>query len=213
MSMSNYFSNQISTIEQLEALNIGKPSQAVQNKTITELDEHCIDFIRKCPFVVLSTSNKDGKCDASPRGDHRGFVFVLDNKHLLLPERPGNKRMDSIHNILSNPHIGLLFTIPGVEETLRIAGKAYITSNSKLLEKMAVNEKIPSLAIGVEVEECFIHCAKAFKRSKLWDSSSWIQKEERPNAAAILVDHIKIKELKLEKIEENLKESYTKRLY
>ncbi|WP_026672078.1 MSMEG_1061 family FMN-dependent PPOX-type flavoprotein [Alkalihalobacterium bogoriense] len=211
--MSHFFSNQISIIKHLEELNIGKPSLAVQNKTITELDEHCIDFIQKSPFVVLSTSNKAGKCDASPRGDERGFVLVLDNKHLVLPERPGNKRMDSIHNILSNPQIGLLFTIPGVEETLRIAGKAYIINDSKLLKKMAVNGRSPQLGIGVEVEECFIHCAKAFKRSKLWDCSSWIQEEERPNAAAILVDHIKMKELTLEIIKENLKESYLKRLY
>ena len=162
---------------------------------------------------MISTSDNLGFCDVSPRGDMPGFVRVLDNKHLIIPERPGNKRIDSMRNILLNPKVGLLFFIPGLGETLRVNGKACLVKDDELLEKMAVKGQKPIVGIGVEVEECFIHCAKAFKRSKLWEPSSWANKETLPSAAKILFEHAKIPNSSVDIIAERLQESYTKRLY
>lgn len=182
----------------------------MKRKVITYLDSHCVDFISKSPFLVISTSNNEGYCDVSPRGDAPGFVLVLDEKRLIIPERPGNRRIDSMRNILSNPRVGLLFLIPGMEETLRVNGKATLVKDEEILEKMKVKERKPLLSIGVEVEECFIHCAKAFKRSKLWESNSWASKEFLPVASSILSAHSKISK---EDVDDILEESYTKRLY
>ncbi|PAM93531.1 phosphohydrolase, partial [Flavobacterium sp. IR1] len=149
-----------------ELLNmLGEPSLLAKRKVIDHIDRHVSEFLSKSPFVVISTANAAGLCDASPRGDAPGFVSILDSKTLIIPERPGNKRLDSIKNILQNSHIGLLCIIPGLNETLRINGKARVTNDQNLLESMSVKGKIPILGIVVEVEECFIHCAKAFIRS------------------------------------------------
>ncbi|MGO4183936.1 pyridoxamine 5'-phosphate oxidase family protein [Paenibacillus sp. MCAF9] len=192
---------------------IGYPSELVQHKDITHLDEHCRDFIAKSPFVFISTSNSDGQCDGSPRGDTAGFVHVIDDKHLVIPERPGNKRIDSLRNILSNPQIGLVFLIPGLGETLRINGRAFITKDNELLAIMAVNEKIPLLGIVVAVEECFLHCAKAFRRSKLWESHSWLPKNELPSPSKIIASHVNLEGVTSELVAARLEQGYTKRLY
>ncbi|MBB6452368.1 hypothetical protein HNQ94_000813 [Salirhabdus euzebyi] len=189
---------------------LGTPSKLVENKVITYLDGNCIEFLAKSPFLVMSTANENGACDASPRGDAPGFVHVLDEKHLVIPERPGNKRIDSMRNILTNPSVGLIFIIPGLEETLRINGRAEIIKDEELLQKMEAQGKIPLLGICVEVEECFIHCAKAFKRSKLWDPESWTNQKNLPSPAKILSEHAKIPNQEVQKL---LQESYTKRLY
>ncbi|MHA7966727.1 MSMEG_1061 family FMN-dependent PPOX-type flavoprotein [Paenibacillus sp. CAU 1782] len=118
-------------------------------------------------MLFLSTSDDKGFCDVSPRGDMPGSVTILDEKHFVIPERPGNRRIDSMRNILLNPRVGIIFIIPGLEETLRINGKAFVIKDNEILDLMKTNDKKPLLGIGVEVEECFIHCAKAFKRSKL----------------------------------------------
>jgi uncharacterized protein len=196
--------------EELEEL-IGQPSPLAKNKVIFYLDSHVIDFLLKSPLVILSTSDSNGFCDASPRGDAAGFIKVIDDHTFIIPERPGNKRLDSIRNILHNPKIGLLFLIPGLNETLRINGSAFITKDRNLLEQMNVAEKTPKLGIIVKVDECFIHCAKAFIRSNLWDSTSW--KSKLPNAAKILVTHAKSLQTNVKKVQEQLEESYTKRLY
>ena len=192
---------------------IGKPSERAVNKVITMLDDHCKQFISLSPFLMMATSNANGKCDNSPRGDAPGFVHVIDKEMLVIPERPGNKRLDSIMNILSNPQIGLVFLIPGLEETLRINGQAMIIKDEIMLEKMSVNGKRPILGIAVKVEECFIHCAKAFKRSNLWDDETWPSKDSLPRAASILKAHANLQGTSEEKIEEDFKESYRKRLY
>lgn len=162
---------------------------------------------------MISSSDKSGNCDVSPRGDMPGFIKVLNEKYLIIPERPGNKRIDTMLNILANPNVGLLFFIPGLEETLRVNGKACLVKDNELLEQMAVSGRMPLLAIGVEVEECFIHCAKAFKRSGLWDLSSWLDEKSLPSAAKMLFEHAKLPGSSTESIEERLRESYTKRLY
>ncbi|WP_053376397.1 pyridoxamine 5'-phosphate oxidase family protein [Paenibacillus sp. FJAT-27812] len=192
---------------------IGYPSEIVQQKSISHLDEHCRDYIAKSPFLFISTSNASGKCDVSPRGDAAGFVHVVDDHYLVIPERRGNKRMDSLCNILSNPEVGLIFLIPGLGETLRVNGRAFITKDSELLKPMAVNQIIPTVGIVVAVEECFLHCAKAFKRSGLWELETRIEKEKLPSASKILSAHIKLEGITSEVIAANLEEGYAKRLY
>ncbi|MCM3769112.1 MULTISPECIES: MSMEG_1061 family FMN-dependent PPOX-type flavoprotein [Priestia] len=158
----------------------------------------------------MATANHKAVCDSSPRGDHAGFVQVVDEKRLLIPERRGNQKVDSLENILTNSQIGLLFLIPGVEETLRINGKACIAKEKAILETMAVHNKTPLLAIGVEVQECFLHCSKAFKRSKLWDPESWETVETLPSAAKIVAEHAGISTIE---IRNNPKESKTDHFY
>ena len=213
--MTTTYKNIISTKEEFEEFRsfIGTPSQRAANKVISFIDEHCVDFISKSPFLSLATSNAEGECDVTPRGDAPGFVMVLDEQHLFIPERPGNKRMDSVHNIISNPNIGLLFLIPGLGETLRINGKAYICRDPELLEKSAVNGKSPLFGLLIEVKECYVHCAKAFIRSQLWDAESWLAKEALPSAPQMLVAHAKLPNATSDQVAKDLKESYPQRLY
>lgn len=206
------FKEPIRTKDELRSM-MGFPSELVKNKTIPMIDEHCRDFISKSPFLVLSTSDKEGYCDVSPRGDLPGFVQVLNENQIVIPERPGNKRMDSMRNILSNPRVGLIFFIPGLGETLRINGQAALIKDSKILESMAVKGKSPLVGIAVDVEECFIHCAKAFIRSGLWNPSSWQEKELLPSVATIISDHVNLPNTTAQTVEEGLKESYKERLY
>lgn len=212
MMDNSVFKRQIQTEQQLRDL-LGHPSEVVANKVIHELDEHCCDYITKSPFLCISTADASGACDVSPRGDAAGFVHIMVKKHLVIPERPGNRRCDSIRNILANPHIGILFIIPGLEETLRINGKACIIQDEDVLERMVVKGKKPLLGIGVYVEECYIHCAKAFKRSTLWEQTSWITAEQRPPIPTILASHVNRKGLTSNEIERSLFDSYQNRMY
>ncbi|WP_375336619.1 pyridoxamine 5'-phosphate oxidase family protein [Cytobacillus oceanisediminis] len=213
--MRSKYTDIITTKEEFESFReeIGQPSARAASKVITFIDEHCNDFISKSPFLTLSTSDSDGKCDVSPRGDSPGFVTVLDEQHLFIPERPGNKRMDSAHNIIANPNIGLLFLIPGLGETLRINGKAYICRDPELLEKSMVKGRAPLFGILVEAEECFIHCAKALIRSELWNGESWLAKEALPSAPAMLAAHAKLPNDTSEQAAKDLQDSYKNRLY
>jgi uncharacterized protein len=210
--MDKQFKELIHSEEELRTL-IGFPSELVERKMITYLDHNCEEYISKSPFLVISSSDQSGNCDVSPRGDMAGFVKVLNEKYLIIPERPGNKRIDTMRNILANPNVGLLFMIPGLGETLRVNGKACLVRDNELLEQMEVKGRKPLLGIGVEVEECYIHCAKAFKRSGVWDPSSWLDEKSIPSAAKILFEHANLPGSSTESIEERLRESYTKRLY
>lgn len=211
----NTFKNIIATKEEFALFReeIGQPSARAAGKVISFIDEHCIDFISKSPFLTMSTSNASGKCDVSPRGDAPGFVTVLDEQHLFIPERPGNRRMDTAHNLIENPNIGLLFLIPGLGETLRINGKAYICRDPELLEMSIANGRTPLFGILVEAEECFIHCAKALIRSGLWKGESWPAKESLPSAPAMLAAHTNLPNQTAEQVEKDLQESYKNRLY
>ncbi len=214
--MESIFKNTIKSIDEFETLRseIGNPSKLASNKVIYSLDPYSMDFINKSPFLIISTSDQNGGCDASPRGDEPGFVHILDEKHLFIPERPGNKRMDSITNILHNPHVGLIFMIPGMEETFRVNGKACISRDQKLLELTAVRGKLPFMGIGVEIEECYMHCAKAIKRSGLWTPERWLLGNELPVASAIIAAHVKSKlNVTEEEVRESLDDSYKNRLY
>ncbi|MFS0863170.1 pyridoxamine 5'-phosphate oxidase family protein [Fredinandcohnia sp. 179-A 10B2 NHS] len=206
------FQKELKTEQELRDI-VGFPNELVRNKSISFLDHNCINFITKSPFLIISSADEYGNCDASPKGDQRGFVHVLDEKHLVIPERQGNKRMDTMRNILTNPQIGLLFLIPGLEETLRVNGKATLVRDDDILEKMIIKGKKPLLGIVVEIQECFIHCAKAFKRSELWSPDTWEDKETLPYAAQIIFEHAKLPNTSVESIKKGLEESYTKRLY
>lgn len=192
---------------------LGYPSEMVMKKVIHHLDAHCRNFISMSPLLFISTSDDQGFCDASPRGDDPGSVLVLDEKHFVIPERPGNRRIDSIRNILLNPRIGIIFIIPGLEEMLRVNGKAFLIKDENILEQMKSRDRQPLLGIAVEVEECFIHCAKAFKRSRVWDNQSWAMDDTLPSISAILKDHVNSSEYTEEVIRKGLEESYEKRLY
>lgn len=210
--MKTNFKECITSQEELRNM-LGSPSLRGQNKVISTIDEHCREFIGKSPFLVLATSDAAGNCDSSPRGDAPGFVYVLDDQHLIIPERPGNKRVDSMFNIIENPRVGLLFLIPGMGETLRINGEATIIRDADILEKMAVNGKAPLFGIVVKVEQCFMHCGKAFKRSGLWEPEKWSAKEELPNAAKILADHVNLPGMTEDVVAEALLDGYKNKLY
>jgi PPOX class probable FMN-dependent enzyme len=136
--------------------------------------------------VCLATSDEAGNCDVSPRGDPAGFVRILDDRTLLIPERPGNRLVDSLRNILRNPRVGLLFVIPGVGDTLRVNGRATLTTDAALLAPSAVEEKVPRLGILVDIDTAYTHCSKAFLRSGLWDPAAFMRREELPSAGEVL---------------------------
>ncbi len=186
------FSNEAITSEKELREIIGIPHEFVIKKEISMIDEHCKKFISLSPLFFLSTSNAEGKCDVSPRGDFPSEIRILNDNQLVIPDRPGNKRVDSLINILSNPHIGLVFLIPGLDEVLRINGKATIIKNKEILDKMSINGKPPSLGIGVDVEESFIHCPRALKKARIWDSATWQNKETLPSVLEIFHAHLKI---------------------
>jgi hypothetical protein len=159
-----------------------------RRKELPALDQHARAFIARSPFLLLGTSGPDGRCDVSPKGDAPGFVHVLDDHHLVIPDRPGNKRLDGMRNILGNPHVGLIFLVPGNDFTLRVNGRAAITRDPALLRALAIQGKVPLLAIGVEVEEVFLHCARAFRRGRLWDHPTWPGPDALPSMPCILYD-------------------------
>ena len=165
---------------------IGSTTPVVQSKISDRLNDLTRQFIERSPFMLLATSSADGTCDVSPRGDPAGFVHIIDERTLLVPERPGNKLADSLRNVLDNPHVGLLFLIPGVGDTLRVNGRAVLTTDATLLEPLAVEGKTPRLGLLVEVDEVFTHCSKAFIRSDLWNPKRHIERSELPSQGEIL---------------------------
>ncbi|MDE0121333.1 MAG: pyridoxamine 5'-phosphate oxidase family protein [bacterium] len=166
------------------------PAPRAAQKVLDRLDEHCRNFIALSPFCVLSTSNAAGQPDASPRGDPPGFVRVLDERTLLLPDRPGNNQVDSLQNVVANPGVGLLFFVPGMNETLRVKGKAEIVTGQGLLEPMAVGGRAPLSGLKVTVEEAFLHCGRALLRGRLWDPSARIERSSYPSYGQVLADQI-----------------------
>ncbi|MDP8924800.1 MAG: pyridoxamine 5'-phosphate oxidase family protein [Chloroflexota bacterium] len=191
----------------------GEPSEVALKKEKAALNETMRAFIATSPFLLLATSGADGRCDVSPKGDAPGFVKVLDEKRLVIPDRIGNNRVDGHRNVLANGHIGLIFLIPGREDTLRVNGRARLTRDPELLASMLVQGKPPKLAIGVEVEECFMHCAKAFKRSRLWQADAWPSAQAAPSMAEILMETVKPVGMTLDDMEKRLEEGYRTRMY
>jgi len=167
----------ISNVAELREV-IGDEIPELGEKNIDHLDEFSTAFIKECPFIVLSTSDKNGRVDASPKGDAPGFVHIVDDKTIVIPDRPGNKLAYGHLNIIENPRVGLLMTIPGTNETLRINGKAELSREPELLESLAARGKAAVIAIKIHIEECFFHCGKATIRSKLWNSNEWPAKHK-----------------------------------
>lgn len=189
----------------------GEPGERARKKEMSRLDVHCRNFIALSPFVVLSTAGADGRADASPKGDAPGFVQVLDDSTLVIPDRLGNNRVDSMQNILENPHVGLLFMVPGMCETLRVNGRARITTEEATLAPLAVQGKAPQAGLVVEIEEVFLHCAKSLLRAKLWDPASRIERASFPSMGRMLADQIE--GLDPEESERMSEESIRTRMY
>jgi uncharacterized protein len=206
------FRDVVTNENDLRAL-LGTPSELALKKQLTTLDAHCRAVIAHAPFMVLGTAGADGSCDVSPKGDPAGFVRVLDDTHLVIPDRPGNKRLDGMRNILANPHVALLFLVPARGETLRVNGRACITRDPDLLATLAVADKVPSLAIGVEVEEVFLHCAKAFKRSGLWEPARWPDLGDLTSSAKMFHDQVKIPGMSVDDFARRLETGYRTGLY
>ena len=181
-------------------------------KVLDRLDKHCADFIARSPFLCIGTSRPDGCADVSPRGDPPGFVHVADAHTLLVPDRPGNNRLDTMSNIMHNPRVGLIFFIPGLGETLRVNGDAAIIDDQAELARFEFRRHIPRVAIAVTVREAFIHCAKAIKRSRLWEEDAKIDPASFTRIGDILSDHIKGGKSG-DEIEGILKENYRTQLY
>jgi PPOX class probable FMN-dependent enzyme len=191
---------------------LGSPAPRAVNKEIARLDEHCRLIISRSPFVLISSCDAQGRLDVSPKGDPPGFVHVLDEQTLAIPDRPGNRRADTFGNVLQNPRVGLLFIIPGRQETLRVNGRALIVRDRPLREKMAVNGKPPELALVVTVEQAFVHCGKCVIRSRLWDRPSWPDLEGLPSHARCLIDQAGVAD-SVEAIEESIRKGYQTKLY
>jgi PPOX class probable FMN-dependent enzyme len=205
------FDHVVADAAELRAL-VGTPASRSVLKERKELDHHDRAFIALSPFVLVATAGEGGRCDVSPKGDAPGFVQVLDSKRLLIPDRPGNKRLDGMLNLLANPHVGLIFLVPGRQETLRVNGRAWVTRDPALLAPCAVDGKAPLLAIGVEVEQCFVHCPKAFLRSGFWKSEDWPAPDALPSMACVLFEQIQPEGVTMQEYERDIAEGQ-KRLY
>ena len=165
---------------------IGSPQDLVVSKIAERLNDLTRQFVERSPFMCLATSAPDGSCDVSPRGDPAGFVRILDERTLLIPDRPGNRLADSLRNILANPHVGLLFLIPGVGDTFRVNGRARLVTDEELLAGSEVEGKAPKLGILVEIDECYTQCSKALVRSDLWNPEQHVDRSELPSPGQIL---------------------------
>ena len=206
------FSEQVGSLELLASI-VGTPSALAIKKELKTLDEHLRRFIAHSPFLVMSTHAADGRCDASPRGDAAGFVHVVDDRTLLIPDRPGNRRVDSLRNIVETGRVGLLFLVPGMGETLRVNGRATIIRDEAWLTQLSAQGKRPQLAVAVEVEECYLQCAKALIRSHLWGSHDRPALESLPCAAEMLCDQVQLPEFDVAKLQTLLDGSYKSNLY
>lgn len=175
----------ITTLEQLREI-IDEPSKLVAEKAIDHIDPESRRFIEACPFFLLATSAADGSCDVSPRGDPPGSVLVLDERTVAFGDRKGNRRLDSLRNILAQPQVGMLFLVPGMGETIRLNGTARIVRNAPYAERLTLRGVRPELTIEVSVVELYLHCAKAFKRSALWEPESWPDRAEVPAGGQLL---------------------------
>lgn len=175
----------IHTEAQLRAL-IGEPLALTCTKISDRLNAMTRLFVERSPFVCIATSDLAGNCDLSPRGDPAGFVHILDDRTLLMPERPGNRLADSLCNMLANPHVGLLFVVPGVTDTFRVNGRATITVDADLLAPCAVEGKPPLLGVLIDIDEAYTQCSKAFLRSHLWDTQRFVDPSNMPTGGQVM---------------------------
>lgn len=207
MSESNAapFADVITTDDAMREL-YRQPSDLVRRKKITRLDDGCRAVIEASPLVLVGTSDPDGGCDVSPRGGPAGFVRVLDEHRLAIPDLSGNNLLDTITNIVANPNVGLLFVLPGRDETLRVNGRAWLTTDATVLDSFTAELKRPKAAIGIEVIDAYVHCAKSFRRGQVWDTTSWAP-DVAPSAAEMLTCHIEL-DIPAERLASDLEAGY-----
>ena len=186
--MTSRYEEVITTRERLRELH-GQPSHRACNKVIDHIDGVCRRFIAACPFVIVASRGADGRLDVSPKGDPPGFVAVLDDQTLAIPDRLGNNRLDTFDNLVGHPEVGLLFMIPGNGDTLRVSGNGRIVRDAALQARFAVNGRAPNLVLLVAVEEAFMHCPKCIARSKLWSPAHWPDRTNVPSLAQAIVAH------------------------
>ena len=206
------FRSLVTSVDELTTL-IGVPGELAVKKQLFELDSHMRSFIARSPFLLLGTFGRNGACDVSPRGDAHGLATVLDSKTLIIPDRRGNRRADSLRNILETGRVGLLFLIPGMGETLRVNGRACLIRDDDVLASLAAEGVQPQVGIAVEVEECFLQCAKAIIRSRLWDNGVGDHGPALPCFAEILIDQTKIAGETVESLNRQIEDSYRNKLY
>ena len=185
-----------------------EPSRPAVAKQIDHLDHNCRAFIAHSPFVVVSTADDTGRCDTSPRGGPPGFVTVLDDHRLAIPDLSGNNRLDSLQNIVHSNGIGMLFLIPGLDETLRVNGRATVTTDPAVLDACVLDDLRPRVAVGVTVDEAYIHCAKALRRAGLWAPDAWPDRSDLPSTACMLRDHYGLPDMDVAAVERRLEQSY-----
>jgi uncharacterized protein len=186
-------------------------SPLAEKKVLDHLDKFCRDFIALSPFLVIASSDGAGGADASPRGDAPGFVAVVDKKTLLIPDRRGNNRVDTFGNILASPGVGLIFLVPGINETLRINGRAEISQDPELLTPLAVQNVVPAIGLKVHVEQSYFHCGKALMRSKLWNPAVQVERNSFPTLGRIIAEQTAA--IEVEVAEKVMEEAYRTRLY
>jgi uncharacterized protein len=206
------FSHRIDSLEDLRGL-IPPPDAPAVHKDIDRVDGHCRAFIARSPFCVLASVGADGRCDASPRGGPPGFVKVLDDRRLALPDYPGNRRLDSWSNIVATGHLQLIFFVPNMLETLRISGRGCLTRDPELLASLGGPDRPPPLALGVEVEVAFLQCGKSLKRSALWQPATWPERAALPSAGRIFADHIALPGITEAAADEHLAADYARNLW
>ncbi len=185
------FSQIVTSMDEVREV-MGHPRPHIAAKVIDHLSDICKDFIEMAPFMLVASSNSTGRCEVSPKGDPVGFVRVLDEKHLAIPDRPGNRLAATFTNLVENPYVGLIFLVPGKRETLRVTGEARIVRDQAIREEMAVNGNVPDFAIIVYVEHAEIHCPKCMARSKLWQPDDWPDIANLPGIAEATIDHAKL---------------------
>lgn len=205
------FPGLVTDIGDLESV-YGPPVELVRKKAIDHLDAHCRAFIERSPFVAVAAADADGVVDVSPRGGPAGFVRVLDPKRILIPDATGNRTLDVLHRVVSGGRVGLLFVIPGLSETLRIRGDAYVTRDPEILDGLETGGKPARLGIGVVVETAFLHCAKAFIRSDLWHPERWPSTDGLARPAQIYVDHAALPEFDTAAMQALLDDEYANEL-
>jgi len=181
----------VTTREELRTIyKTPRPTDGSIRKELKALDGHCRSFIGKSPFVLIGSSDGEGNADVTPKGDKPGFAAILDDRTIAIPDRPGNNRLDTLENILRNPSVGLLFLIPGMNETLRVNGDARITVDAGLRERLVVDGKEPQSVVVVTVKAAYMHCGKAFMRSDLWKPETWYDRATLPTLGQILRDQL-----------------------
>ena len=189
-----------------------RPTDGSIRKELKALDGHCRSFIGKSPFVLIGSSDGAGNADVTPKGDRPGFALVLDDQTIAIPDRPGNNRLDTLENILLNPSVGLLFLIPGMNETLRVNGEARITTDAGLREQLQAEGRLPVTVMVVTVKAAYMHCAKAFMRSELWQPQTWPDRAKLPTLGRILKDQLALAD-SAEATDRWLDESYQKSMW